>query len=61
MPQKVLSLELLYSGNKHGWSCEKFHELCDDKGATITIMKSKANKIFGGFTTKSWKSSLEYI
>jgi hypothetical protein len=30
--------------------------LCDDKGPTITIFKSKANRIFGGFTQESWDS-----
>ena len=31
-----------------------FHQLCDDKGPTITIMKSKAARVFGGFTQLSW-------
>jgi hypothetical protein len=37
-----------------------FHELCDDKGPTITIFKSKAERIFGGFTQQTWDSKSDY-
>ena len=50
MPMKVLTLKLLYRGSKHGWEASKFHELCDEKGPTITVMRSKAGRVFGGFT-----------
>jgi hypothetical protein len=53
---KVLTLTLLYSGSTHGWERSKFHELCDEKGPTITVMKSKAARVFGGFTMQSWVS-----
>ena len=43
----------------------KFYGLCKNKGPTITIIKSKADKIFGGFTQKHWRAphhnSHEYI
>ena len=54
LPQKVVTLTLLFRGSTHGWSPDKFHQLCDDKGPTITIMKSKAARVFGGFTQLSW-------
>jgi hypothetical protein len=42
---------------EHSWLVTfKFHELCDDKGPTITIFKSKAARVFGGFTQESWSS-----
>ena len=45
----------MYRGSLHGWDRSKFHELCDKKGPTLTLMKSKVSQqIFGGFTTKSW-------
>ena len=56
LPMKVLTLTLLFSGTTHGWEISKFHELCDEKGPTITIMKSKAGKVFGGFAMQSWDS-----
>ena len=40
----------------HDWTAAKFHDLCDGKGPTIIIMKSKAGRIFGGFTNVSWES-----
>ncbi len=49
LPYKVITLKLFYRGSIHGWCPKKFHELCDEKGPTLTIMKSLANKIFGGF------------
>jgi len=56
LPKKVVTLTLLFRGSTHGWSPKKFHELCDNKGPTITIFKSKAAKVFGGFTQQSWDS-----
>jgi hypothetical protein len=53
---KVVTLTLLFSGSTHGWKPSKFHELCDEKGPTITVMKSKAGRVFGGFAMQSWDS-----
>ena len=44
----------MYSGSKNGWSTSTFHSMCDNKGPTLTIFKSSAAKIFGGFTMISW-------
>ena len=38
---KKIILAEIYSGNKHGWNVFNFHEKCDNKGATVTIFKSK--------------------
>jgi len=56
LPMKVRFLTLLYSGSSDGWEKSKFHEFCDDKGSTITVMKSKTGRVFGGFTMQSWDS-----
>ena len=61
LPQKAVILTLLFRGSTHGWSPKTFHELCDDKGPTITIFKTKANRVFGGFTQQSWDSESEWI
>ena len=60
LPMKVVTLTLLYSGSTHGWEPSKFHELCDEKGPTITVMKSKAGRVFGGFAMQSWESKTEW-
>jgi len=49
-------MKLLYRGGMHDWTAAKFHERCDNQGATIVVMKSKAGKVFGGFTNVSWFS-----
>ena len=53
-------LELLYRASRDGWKGEDFHAKCDDKGATITVIRSTGGFIFGGFADKSWKSSDKY-
>lgn len=44
----------IYRGSEHGFSANDFHTICDRKGATITIIRTSSNKIFGGFTQASW-------
>ena len=46
--------KLLYRASNHAYSHKKFHELCDNKGPTICIIKSNWGNIFGGFTWRSW-------
>jgi len=47
--------KLLYKATRDGFSASIFHQLCDDKGPTMTIIKSSGGWLFGGFTTQSWK------
>ena len=42
-----------------GSAASIFHDNCDGKGPTVTIIKSGSN-IFGGYTDVSWHSS-EYL
>ena len=56
LPYKVLTLQLLYRGSEQNFSASVFHILCDKQGPTITIMKSKSGRIFGGFTRQHWDS-----
>ena len=46
---------LLFRASRDGFASQTFHSKCDNKGPTITVVKSGAN-IFGGFTEISWKS-----
>ena len=45
-------LELLYWISQDGWKTSDFHAKCDDKGATITVIRSTGSFIFGGFADK---------
>ena len=39
---------------KDGDSATKFHEKCDNIGPNLSIIKTKENIIFGGFTMNNW-------
>ena len=52
------SLHLLFRASEHEWPlANKFHELCDGKGPTITIARSEHKKLFGGYSSISWNSN----
>lgn len=50
------NLDLLYRGSRDGFNSTDFHELCDDKGPTVTIIKDREGNIFGGYLDKSWNN-----
>ena len=47
---------LLYRASRDGWTASNFHSRCDNKGPTVTVIKS-GNYIFGGYTEQAWQSS----
>ena len=46
--------ELLYRKTKDGNSYDIFHKLCDNKGATLVLIKGLEGFIVGGFTPTDW-------
>ncbi|CAH3129813.1 unnamed protein product [Pocillopora meandrina] len=50
---------LLYRASRDGWSASNFHSCCDNKGPTVTVIKS-GNYIFGGYTEQPWQSSISF-
>ena len=50
---------LLFQASRDGFAAEAFHSKCDNKGPTVTIVKS-GEFIFGGFTEVSWTSKIMY-
>ncbi|KAL9951571.1 hypothetical protein ACROYT_G044255 [Oculina patagonica] len=46
---------LLYRASRDGWNSCHFHSCCDNKGSTVTVIKS-GNYIFGGYTEEQWDS-----
>jgi len=56
-PNKIHDFYLLYSNLFFPDSVKIFHEKCDFKGPTVTIIKSNTDYIFGGYTTKNWDIS----
>ncbi|XP_065936898.1 interferon-induced protein 44 [Magallana gigas] len=49
--------ELLYKVSRDGLSYQRFHELCDNKGPTVTIFYNKDNNVYGGYLSDSWGST----
>ncbi|CAF1605479.1 unnamed protein product [Rotaria magnacalcarata] len=45
--------KLIYKGSRDGFHADAFHSRCNNKGATITIIQSNQNYIFGGYTCVS--------
>ena len=43
--------------SEHDFKTSKFHQLCDGKGKTIVIVRSKSTQnLFGGYSTVAWFS-----
>ena len=48
---------LLFRASRDGFAAAAFHFKCDNKGPTVTVVKSGEN-IFGGFTGNAWTSKI---
>ena len=55
LPSQDGKWRLLFRASRDGFAAAAFHSKCDNKGPTVTIVKSGSN-IFGGFTEVSWTS-----
>ena len=55
LPDQGAEWHLLFRASRDGFTAQAFHSKCDNKGPTVTIVKSGDN-IFGGFTEISWTS-----
>jgi hypothetical protein len=60
-PYGKSSCNLLYRGSLHGFQASTFHRLCDDKGATLTVVRSTSNHTFGGYTSLPWDSTSGWV
>jgi len=54
---KHIKVELLYCASRDGWRAHDFHSRCDNKGATITVIKRTGGYVFGGYADASWNSN----
>jgi hypothetical protein len=53
----MTQLNLMFVGSDFQFSALCFHQKCDNNGATIAIIKSDNNNIFGFFTNIPWQSN----
>ena len=54
LKKKEIKFIQRFNASKDGDSAKKFHEKCDNIGPNISIVKTKDNLIFGGFTVNNW-------
>ena len=59
-PNKEIKGELLYRLSRDGSSYQTFHQYCDDKGPTLTLIKDENDMKTGGYTPLSWDSKTEW-
>ena len=55
--KKLIAFEKIFTMSINGSSSKNFHNCCDNKGPTLTLIQTKKNQIFGGFTPLNWESS----
>jgi hypothetical protein len=48
--------KLAWKGSRDGFSAKQFHQLCDSKGESVTVIKSTSGHLFGGYSSISWES-----
>ena len=58
--KKIKGLKKLYRATIDGGEVAEFHSKCDNIPNTLTIIKSKGNRRFGGFTSETWESRLTF-
>jgi hypothetical protein len=46
-----MKFELLYNSTRDGFDHVKLHELIDNKGPNLTILKTNHNKVIGAYTS----------
>ncbi|GES87809.1 carbohydrate-binding module family 13 protein [Rhizophagus clarus] len=58
----LYEFKLILRGSRDGFTPDKFHEICDNRSCTITIIKAKGNnQILGGYNPIEWKSERGYV
>lgn len=57
---KRLKYSLLYKASRDGCSARAFHEKCDNKGPTVTVLYNIDKNVYGGFTSLHWDDSGSY-
>ncbi|PKY42969.1 hypothetical protein RhiirA4_456872 [Rhizophagus irregularis] len=57
----LYEFKLILHGSRDGFGSNIFHEVCDNRSCTITIIKVKGNnQILGGYNPIEWKSDRSY-
>lgn len=52
--------KILYRASENGFSTKTFHQKCDNKPKTLTIIRSANGNIFGGYTDAMWDETNQF-
>ena len=52
----IKASSLLWRGSRDGFGAKTFHQLCDRKANTLTIIKNTEGRVFGGYASEAWSS-----
>ena len=58
-PDKKIYFNLIYNLS-YGNTAKSFHNYCDNKGPTLTVVYATSGYYFGGYTTENWDCSDAY-
>ncbi len=58
--KRIKEYRLLFKGKRDGFGSKDFHSKCDNKSYTVSFVKSKEGRRFGGFTDVEWDQSDSY-
>jgi len=53
-------MELIYRGTRDDMTSKVFHNKCDNKGESITLIKNEKGNIFGGYASIPWTNDGDY-
>jgi hypothetical protein len=59
--KEEINFELIFKMTENGSESKDFHQFCNDKGPTLTLMSTIEEKKFGGFTSLNWKSEGGFV
>ena len=59
--KSIIKMELIYRASRDGDSSKSFHNICNGKPNTLTVIKTSVGKRFGGFTQAEWSNEEGYI
>ena len=58
--KRIKEYRLLFKGKRDGFGSKDFHSKCDNNSYTVSFIKSKEGRRFGGFTDVEWDESDSY-
>ncbi|CDW76598.1 UNKNOWN [Stylonychia lemnae] len=58
---KNTEFELLYKGTRDTFVSQKMHEMINQKGPIVGIIKSQHDQVFGGYSSIGWRNQGDWV